>query len=63
MTVAEAIRLANSGDGLEAILIEGMHAVVSRKDAEKADARGVEFSYLCLHDGKSTAIPNRTAGG
>lgn len=58
MNAEQAVKLAESKKGLQAILIHGMHVVAGRKAIEKAESRGVEFSYLYLHEGKIVGIPN-----
>lgn len=62
MGQTEALRMAESGDDLAAILIGGMHAVVSRKSAERAEARGTAFSWIMNHHGRVVTIPNHNEG-
>jgi mannose/fructose/N-acetylgalactosamine-specific phosphotransferase system component IIB len=58
MNAEQAVKLAESGKGLQAILIGGMHVVAGKKAIEKAESRGVEFAYLHRHEGKIVSIPN-----
>jgi hypothetical protein len=49
-TADEAIQHANAiGDGV-AIKLRRERLVVSQEDAERLNAAGVEFAYLCDHD-------------
>lgn len=61
MSIKEAVDTAVA-TGCSAILIDGMAVIVDTSDAEAAEARGVEFSWLMAHHGKPVSIPNYTAG-
>lgn len=58
MNAEQAVALAESKKGLQAILIQGMHVVAGVKAIQKAESRGAEFSYLHRHEGKIVGIPN-----
>lgn len=58
MNAEQAVTLAESKKGLQAILIQGMHVVAGDKATQKAESRGVEFSRLYRHEGKIVAIQN-----
>jgi hypothetical protein len=64
MSAYDAIVFAETFGGGDKIpiLIGGMHAVVGRKSAERADSLGIEFSYLYLQDDKVVSVPNLTSG-
>lgn len=62
MSAEQAVKLAESSPGLSAILIGGMHAVVGREAAEKAESRGAEFNWLIRHSDRIVSIPNANDG-
>lgn len=64
MNAHQAVELADKDARLQAILIQGIHCVAGRRAIERAEARGVEFSYLHKwNDGKVIAVPNYDTRG
>jgi len=55
-TAREAIAHAAAKD-MAAVLMNGIPAVVSRKDAERMETAGVSFAYLCDHKGTVVTVP------
>jgi len=55
-TARGAIAHAAAKD-MAAVHLNGRPAVVSRKGAERMEAAGVSFAYLCDHKGKLVTIP------
>lgn len=43
--------------GMVAVLMEGGPAVITKEDAERLEAAGTSFAYLCIHEGKIVTVP------
>lgn len=59
MNARQAIKLASTKKRtLCAILIHGVHVVISDKDAIKLESKGMAFGWLFEGNGKVQCIPN-----
>ncbi len=54
----EAIDQANAGGGV-AVWLDAGPAVITREEAERLEADGTSFAYICVHEGKVVTIPTR----
>jgi hypothetical protein len=53
----EAIQHSFASRQGEAILLEGKNLVVSQQDADRLEAAGVSFAYLCDDAGQIVTVP------
>ena len=56
-TRGEAVQWANADGRVVALTVDGMNLVTSQSEADKMQARGVEFAYLGEHKGQIVTVP------
>jgi len=56
-TAHEAIQHTEAAGWGTAVRVDGKNLVIREADAERMAAAGVEFAYLCDHEGRIVHIP------